>query len=562
MRGEAATLARAGAAAFGELRSESERERASSIEPYRLDPILPLREGRITVWDPDAAAPVVWEPWPNQEEGIATWIDVEALAHGRLDLRNVHIEKSRQEGDTTAFAYAVTWILNYWPVPLLVQHQDLGEIADSGLTYDSFFGKVRFIWENWPRDLGRAPLAFTGGNNPIIRRADVPTGFLVGEGQTPDPGRGGRYRGAIIDEAARLHFDRQGQAALTRAVPVGRVMLSTPHGEGNVYFEMRERRPRGWTFLRHHWTDHPLYSVGLHVAGEDPECVKCAGVVAELPYDPHEDDTHRYPGKATSPWYDEAVRELTDEQVAQELDIDYAASLVARVYPEFDAVVHVHHEPIPYDPALRIEIGWDYGVAPTAGVICQESPFEYRAIADFEVWDATPEAVDRIVRDELRAHGVTEAALALSSEMFLAVGDPAGEARQLATGRPLVADYRALGWSIASRPARIASTINAVKRLLSPGQPKPLRISPTCTRLISHFKANRWPTDRRGARKPDAREPVNDEHNHMMRAFAYLVHYKWPTETVDDSLDEARARYLDEHGPSGRISGVSYDEIF
>jgi hypothetical protein len=559
------TLGRAALAGLDDVVADLAATRAVAREPYRLDPLLALAEGRIKVWDPDRLEAVPWEPWPNQIDSILSWIDVDGLADGRLRFRNVHVEKSRQEGDTTAFAYAVLWALTYWPVPLLVQHQDLGAVADPGLTYDSFFGKVKFMHERWPVTIGRAPLRFTGGNQPVIRRLDNETGFLAGEGQTADPGRGGRYAGAIIDEAARLRFDRQAQAALTRACPVGRVMLSTPHGEGNVYYELREKRPRGWLFLRHHWTDHPIYARGLHVAGEEPEtCGACAGVVAGLPYDPNSDVAHRYPGRPTSPWYDDAVRELTDEQVAQELDIDYAASLVARVYPEYDSAVHLAPEEIPYDPALRLEVAWDYGVAPTAGAIVQESPFEIRVIGDFEVWDATPETVSRVLVDELRALGVSETVINDRSLHVLCVGDPAGEARQLATGRPLVAEYRALGWEIVSRPARIASTVNAVRRLLRPGKPKPLVVSPRAHRFDRHAKANRWPVDKQGNRKPDATEPVNDEHNHMMRAFAYLVHWKYPfTEDEEEAALASARRAAAEREDDGRIdSGLSYDTMF
>lgn len=567
------TLGRAAIAGLDDVAADYRARVSSAREPYRRDPLLALREGRIAVWDPDRLAAVPWRPWPNQEQLISTWIDLALVddPEPRIGFRNVHVEKSRQEGDTTALAYAALWALNYWAVPLLVVHQDLGAVADPGLTYDSFMGKVKFMWERWPVEIGRAPLHFTGGNQPIVRRSDTETGFLAGEGQTPDPGRGGRYAGVVIDEAARLRYGRAAQAALSRACPVGRAMLSTPEGEGNVYYEIREKRPRGWIFLRHHWTEHPLYSRGLHVAGARARsCKPCRGVVKGLPYDPQSDATHRYPGKPTSPWYDDAVRELTDEQVAQELDIDYAASLVARVYAEWDDAIHVHQDDegrpveIPYDPALRIEVGWDYGIAPTAGVICQESPFEYRVIGDFEVWDATPETVDRVLRDELRALGVDERTLAISDQAILAVGDPAGEARQLATGRPLVADYRALGWSIVSQRASIASTVNSVKRLLSPGQPKPLRVSARASRFIRHVKGNRWPVDRAGNRKPDATEPINDEHNHMMRGFAYLVHHKWPytVDVEEDALADARRAAVAREA-SGKLNpGLSYGMDF
>jgi hypothetical protein len=533
-----------------------------ALEPYRLDPLKMLQEGHVKVWDPDRGE-TDFLPWPHQEESIAAWIDIPKLAEGEIQFRNVHIEKSRQEGDTTAFAYAMLWVLTFWPCPLLIQHKDKSAVADSGPTYDSFFGKVKFMWENWPVEYGRAPLQFIGGTAPIIRRSDDPTGFLTGEGQTVDPGRGGRYKGALIDEAARLRWGRQAQAALTRAIPVGRVMLSTPFGEGNVYFELREKRPRGWQFLRHHWTDHPLYSRGLHIAGQKPEtCARCASTVRGDRYNPHDPNSaHRFPGKPTSPWYDDAVLELTDEQVAQELDIDYAASLTARVYPEFDSAIHVADVPIPWDPYLQIETYWDYGVHPTAIVICQEGPMEHRVIGEVEVTGLAPESVAAQVDAELRELGVTANEFGVRAN-WLNIGDPHGKARQIGTGVTLESQYAQHGFSIVSSPAAIRNTIDSVKRLLG-GMPKPLLVSPRCEKFIAHIKANRYQVDGQGDRRYDVEAPMNDEHNHMLRAFAYGIHWKWPAPDPEEGIVRATREQDWYEDDSGRIdSGISYDMDF
>lgn len=561
------TVDRFGDAGIWDVRREIYAERSNTIERYKLDPVRPLLEGRIKVWNPVTFTEERFEPFPNQIEDIVSWIDVEQLAQGQLRLRHTHVEKSRQEGDTTAFVYAMLWILTYWPSPLLVLHEALDEVCDSGPTYDSIFGKIKFMHERWPSEIGKAPLSFTGGNNPIIRRQDDPTAFIVGDsGHTPNPGRGGRYAGALIDEAARIRYARQAQAALTSAVPQGRVMLSTPFGEGNVYYEIRDQRPHGWIYLRHHWTDHPIYSRGLHIAGGKPEtCVRCAAVVAEQPYDPHDPDgPHRYPGRPTSPWYDQAVLELTDEQVAQELDIDYAGSLTGRVYPEFDPRVHVAEREIPWDPYLRIETAWDYGLT-TSVVICQEGPLEQRVIGEVET-EGTPEAVAEAVEDELRSLGLGDREFGVR-DTWLNVGDPAGESKQMATLAKLTSQYAAAGYSISSQPTKsIRRTIDSVKRLLG-DQPKPLRVSPRCTRFISHMKANRWPVDTQGQRKPSVTEPVNDEHNHMMRAFAYLIYWKWPAPEPEDAIAAAQLRLAEQlaemSDDSGRIDpGIEYDMKF
>lgn len=562
----ATPLTRWGLAGFEEVEQLRADRRRAVTEPYADDPILPLAEGHVRVFDPDRLQAVPFEPWEHQERLLRAWITDDFLA-GEGPLGNVHVEKSRQMGDTWALAYGCLWLLTYRDLPLLMTHERVDEVCDSGPTIDSFFGKVKFMYDEWPDVIGRAPLLFIGGAAPIIRNRASPQSYLAGEGARPDPGRGGRYAGVVIDEAARIRFDREAHRALARACPYGRVMLSTPKGEGNVYYRLRESRPRGWTFLRHHWSEHPIYATGLHVAGEGPDCDKCGGVEDGLGWRPDEDATHRYPGKLTSEWYDEAVRELTDEDVAAELDIDYAGSLVARVFPEFSAEVHVWDEPIAYDPALVIELGWDYGVAdPTSIVVCQESADDFRVIGELELRDSNPEEVVAGLAETLLGLGVEPRLLKSRTHResrIRSVGDPAGEARSIATNRPLVADYRRLGFPIASRQQPLAVTINAVRRLLM-GRPKPLRVSPDCFTFARHMKAWTWPTDTHGNRKPGASRPTHDEHSHLMDAFRYLVGSKWPAAPTERSVAHARARLLDydERRDSGRLdASIGYDFV-
>jgi hypothetical protein len=450
---------------------------------YALDPALPLLEGKIRVWDPNALSFEPFLPWPHQLEMLANWIET-YLGDDRepkVRLHNLHVEKSRQMGDTVILAYACLWIVTYHDAPLMMQHQNLGEVDDGGgaATWDSFFGKIRLMHEAWPSSIGKARLRFRGGGDPLISNVDHSMRFITGDGATPDPGRGGRYAGAIIDEAARIAYGESAHAALARAVPNGRVYLSTPEGEGNMYFRIRRDRPAGWRFLRHHWSTHPLYGQGQHIAGDDPECILCMGNMEGLYWEAANPLCHRYPGKLTSPWYDQAVVELTDEQVAAELDIDYTASLGARVYPEFSEDVHVWREPIPYDDALDWQTFWDYGLDTTAVLIVQETHDELRVIGEWEGHDLTPEENAAGVVREMEKLGIPDKLLEARWRIrHTAIGDPAGDARELGSGKPLTDLYRRAGFNIQSRAFPVATTIVATKRLLQ-GRPKRFRISPT-----------------------------------------------------------------------------------
>lgn len=532
-------------------RHRAEQAAAQSI--YKTDPFAFIR--RLQVWDPIAMSMVQFDLWPHQEEMIAEWMDLELLrSAGILRFRNVLVEKTRQMGDTVGTAAACLWVITHHDAPLLMQHQDLQEVADSGPTWDSFFGKIKAMYDTQPWEIGKARLKFIGGNNPIIRNVGHPMRFITGEGQTPDPGRGGRYAGAVIDEAARVRYDVQAQAALGRAVPEGRLMLSTPKGRGNVYYRIRTERPAGWTIVDHHWRHHPLYSVGIHYAALAPvkeadgtvtpgghvhqpkemldkalRCKLCSGTIFGRVWDANNPRAHRYPSKLASPWYDLAVRELTNEQVAEELDIDYTASLSARVYDEFDERIHVV-DSIAYDMYLPLEFSWDYGWDVTSVGIWQDAPNELRKIGEAEFTETLPSEVADGVRQTLSDLGVERRALnkTLTTRM-LAVGDPAGRGTQLNSGEPLTADYLRAGFNITDPGVQqVVNTIKALKRLLI-GRPKPVRYSRAgCPLTILHMQQNRWPVDPQGNRRIGATKPMDDVHNHMCRADAYYATFKYP----------------------------------
>ena len=506
-------------------------ENAEFLDRYRRDPFALLDDEMvmIPVMGGFTEGPLI--PYDHQREIVSAWVDIEHLARtGELLFRNVHDEKSRQMGVTWIVAYVVLWCLYFHAVPGLALSKKSTDVEDGAEGFDSFFGKVRYMHRRMPLSV-KQPLQFRQSPESVIQRPGSDASYLVGEGATPDPGRGSRFGYVVLDEAAFMPWSKAVHRTVSRSCPEGRFYNSTANGLDNIHYQLRTDRPDGYTFLRHHWSKHELYGDGKHVAGSDPEgCQLCAGNLQGVPWDPRETLAHRYPGRLTSPWYDQAVLDMDDEDVASELDIDYERSLPARVYAEFSEEVHVADEPVPYDPLIFVELGWDYGLDMTAVVICQETPTEYRVIGEFEQSDLTPDQVAAGVRWQLQKLGMEEWQMKPEHTLQLyCVGDPAGEGRDLATGRPFVDEYRRAGFGITSQRFPIARTISATKRLMR-GQPKRLVVSPTCERFIEHAKMNKWPTDRLGNRKPAEREPLNNVHNHMMRAFAYLISKKFPIE--------------------------------
>jgi len=486
---------------------------------------------------PAAIRTVKMTLFPDQEESLASWIDLGHLAAtGELHFRNMALDKSRQIGETWGFMATIVWALLFHTVRGLVMSLRDAEVQDQGWTIDSLFGRAKFIYEHLDKQMpGLGHFHFKpGGKDPATITNTSRGSSVAGECQRDDPGRGKTYDFELVDEAAFIQHGERVYAALSESCKGGKALASTPYGDGNMHARIIDARPRGWRILRHHWSTHPIYSVGLHVAGEEPGCAMCEGNRQGIAWNAENPQAHRYPGKLTSPWYDEAVLDKTDSQVAQELDIDRAGALVARVYPEFAADVHVLPELSLPPQFSKLEFGWDFGSDVTSIVICEDTPAEYALHGCVELGGKLgTSATASLVAAAIRAFCAD--VLGLDPEFltpnwtrrWYCVGDASGAHAANPNALPEFEEYRKVGFEIVAPPQRLINraetNIRAVQRLLL-GHPKPLRVSQaTAGNFIIHARNNVWPTDAVGNRRIGATTPEDDLHNHAMRAFAYLV---------------------------------------
>lgn len=534
-----------------ELRWAQEEQRAIELteaEKWARDPLdwvnahVYIASKFSEAGQPAAIRTVKMTLFPDQEETIASWLDLEQLAAtGELHFRNMALDKSRQIGETWAFVAVIVWALHYHTVRGLVMSLRDAEVQDQGWTIDSLFGRAKFIDEHLDRGIaGLGRFHFKpGGKDPATITNLSRGSIVVGECQRDDPGRGKTYDFELVDEAAHIQHGEKVYAALSEACKNGKALASTPYGDGNMHARIVDARPRGWRILRHHWSTHPIYSVGLHVAGEEPECALCEGNRQGVAWNAEDPQAHRYPGKLTSPWYDEAVLDKTDAQVAQELDIDRAGALAARVFPEFSGDVHLA-------PALALppqfsslELAWDFGLDCTSVVVCEDTPAEYLVHGCVELGSllgtsASPSLVAAAIRafcaDVL---GLDPQFLSSNwTRRWHCVGDPSGGHPSGPHAQRYFEEYRKVGFEIEAPPQRLVSraetSILAVQRLLL-GHPKPLRVSQeTADNFAAHARNNVWPTDAVGNRRIGSTTPLDDQHNHALRAFAYLIVAKFP----------------------------------
>lgn len=155
---------------------------------------------------------------------------------------------------------------------------------------DSIFEKCRIVLRNLP--VWMLPKGFNiekdAGFCKIINRVTGST--ITGEGGD-NIGRGGRKSIYFIDEAAFLERSQKVEAALSQNTNV-RIWVSTPNGTGNQFYKKRfGGKTSVFTF---HWRD-----------------------------DPRKNDE----------WYEKQCNSLDEITVAQEIDIDYSASIAGIVIP-------------------------------------------------------------------------------------------------------------------------------------------------------------------------------------------------------------------------------------
>jgi hypothetical protein len=380
-------------------------------------------------------------------------------------------EKTRQMYVTTTFAALYLWALQYVEgfTALAIARVE-GVIDDGGenSTWDSFFGKMRFMWERLPLHLRHAVQW-----KYLTAVCPARESFVVGESASPSAGRSGRYRLGLWDEAAHTMHDEAIWASFSSAVSAP-LVCSTPHGKDNTFYWLRSQEPPPLVVHRIHWRD-----------------------------DPDKDDA----------WYEAERRKLAlPHVIAQELDISYEGSLEGRIYPEF--AVDTHVADIGFDYRLTVWTGWDFGIAdPTSVVWCQVTPDDELRIID-EIEDAGKIAdyyaaeTQRMDREETP----------YPRKVVEHWGDTAGSARN-SQGGSWIADLAVQGIHVRHRPQNVTEGVALVRRRMVKGRgPGGIVVSRRCKKLIAALEAYRW--DPRGK---DKDVPLHDWTSHLCDALRYAV---------------------------------------
>lgn len=192
-------------------------------------------------------------------------------------------------------------------------------------TIDSHFGRLDYLIDHLPKWM--LPNGFDPAKHRNSMKLDNPQNSAIINGYAPTErfSRAGRYDCIFVDELAFWKHARSAWTAMGDATKV-RYVTSTPNGKGNLFADLALKSNIKKLIL--HWSKHPL---------------------------------------KTQEWYEQEKKRRTEEEVAQELDINYNKSISGRVYPEFDE--WNFNETQKYDPKEPLFISWDFGLADATAII-------------------------------------------------------------------------------------------------------------------------------------------------------------------------------------------------
>lgn len=192
-------------------------------------------------------------------------------------------------------------------------------------TIDSHFGRLDYLLDHLPKWM--LPQDFDPNKHRNSMKLDNPENNAIINGYAPTErfSRAGRYNCIFVDELAFWKHARSAWTAMGDATKV-RFVTSTPNGKGNLFADLALKSTIRKVVL--HWSRHPLKDQA---------------------------------------WYENEKLRRTEEEVAQELDINYNKSVTGRVYPGFDE--WNFNEKQGYNKDEPLFVSWDFGLRDETAII-------------------------------------------------------------------------------------------------------------------------------------------------------------------------------------------------
>lgn len=397
------------------------------------------------------------------------------------------IEKSRDMGITWLILAYVFW---RWLFDSGFSAH-LGSLKESEVdnrSISSLFGKIDYMIRRLPGWM--MPEGFREKRHRKKLHLEHPdparNNLISGESSNPDFSRSGRHTMIVMDEGAGWDYFEEAWMAASQTSPC-RIAISTPKGKNAFWRVVSSGKIDVLTL---HWTLHP-----------------------------HKDQA----------WYDEQKSRMTDEEVAQELDISYERSASGVVYPGWLDVPKGNY---PFEKGWPLWISIDFGLRDdTALVVWQRNPENQRFRA-IDCYSNSGKPIDFYVpflTGEINSEHqdwYTQSDLAWISERSLwgpaiIYGDPAGKQRAQTDGRSVIDVLRSeYGVNVVTND--YARDFPTRKRMTELGL-RTLDVNlPACNRLDAAMQNARFPERRIDASASQNVRPLNDWTGHYRTAVEFF----------------------------------------
>lgn len=419
--------------------------------------------------------------WDYQEHVIDNLVD--AIEKGY----DLSIDKCRKVGATWLILAVFLWFWHFHKSELLLGGRKLEDVDKRG-DIGTLMGKLRFMISRLPAFV--FPTKLNNFTDKVALLVHPEHGAsIAGEGNNDNFGRSDRRKAVFLDEFSSWESTErsayQGLSATTKC----RITCSTPNRRGtNCFFydivqdNIKNNKPH----IRIDWKLHPVFADGLRPSNDD-DLAKTKFFLDE-----------------TSPWLEAEIRRATDmTSVAQEILIDYQASMSNLVFPEWDSATQVHDD-IEYDSSLPLYVGMDIGLDQTAMIW-------------FQPYKNTIRVIDEYVNSDEDIYHFIEVAENKPYKTGIWYGDPwSGGSRNVTSKASPATILRQHGIIFKFKRTSQANFIQSGRTLLHR-----LQVSSRCTLFIEMMENWKMKAPRSG----DTRTgliPEHSVHSHTGTAYYYF----------------------------------------
>lgn len=421
--------------------------------------------------------------WDYQAQAANHVID--AVTNGY----DLPIEKCRKQGLTWLVLAVITWGWHFHKWECLVGSRKFEEVDRKG-DMGTLFQKVRYMIQRLPSWMFTDQLDHYHNKVGMLLHP-VHKASIAGEANSPDFGRSDRRKVIFLDEFSSWEQTDRASWQACSSTTHCRIPVSTPNRRGVscwFYNVVKDYKRKGAPVLTLPWLLNPVFSQGLRKAEEEDLAWQKFGL------------------EQTSPWLENEIRRASDtESVAQEILINYEASMGDKVFPDFKYDLQVDDN-ITYDPNLPLFVGMDFGLDMTS-LIWFQPDRRNGVINIIDEYQNTGAGAGRATD----IYHYIDILQAKDYKMPVIYGDPqSGENRSLTSGQSNASILRRYGFVFKSTKTSVKNRIAAGRNLLPS-----VRIAVTCTLTTEMFSS--WQLHRVSG------IPMHDEHSHLGDAFTYYA---------------------------------------